>query len=361
MKDATSAARPLSLLDVPPSDWRQAAAAAGLPAYRGEQLARWVFERGVFDFAAMTDLPRELRANLPAMFQLEPPTVDSVFRSVDHSRRYLLRVGGGELVESVTMPYARRTTFCISSQVGCRFACGFCQTGKLKLRRSLTCGEILGQVLRLRTEVGEPSSRLNVVFMGQGEPLDNTAAVLAAVRAMQDPNGLSLGWRRITVSTVGLVPAILALAELGEQRPRIAVSLNASTDEVRSELMPVNRKYPIATLIGALREVRWRNREKVTCEYVLLSGVNDSDSDARRLGLLLRSLPAKVNLIPWNPIPGMAYQRPSPERVEQFRRVARNSGLDALVRYSRGADIGAACGQLATAASAASDANPESA
>lgn len=347
MNDAT---RPLPLLDLPPSDWRQAAAAAGLPAYRGEQLAHWVFDRGVFDYAAMTDLPSGLRADLPTLFELEPPAVESVFRSVDHSRRYLLRVGGGELVESVTMPYQRRTTFCISSQVGCRFACEFCQTGKLKLRRSLSCAEILGQVLRLRTEVGEPSSRLNVVFMGQGEPLDNLDSVLSAVEAMQDCNGLSLGWRRITVSTVGLVPAILALAELGERRPRLAVSLNASTDDVRSALMPVNRKYPIAALISALREVRWRNREKVTCEYVLLGGVNDSDLDARRLGGLLQSLPAKVNLIPWNPIPGTAYQRPSPERVEQFRRVARNSGLDVLVRYSRGADIGAACGQLATAA-----------
>ncbi len=347
MKDE---AKPLNLLDVPPSDWRQALADAGLPAYRGEQLAHWVFGRGVFDFGAMTDLPIELRARLPAMFQLEPPTVASVFRSVDHSRRYLLRIDAAELVESVTMPYKRRTTFCISSQVGCRFACGFCQTGKLKLLRSLSSGEILGQVLRLRAEVQQPSSRLNVVFMGQGEPLDNAAAVFAAVDSMQDPNGLSLGWRRITVSTVGLVPAILALAKLGPRRPRIAVSLNASTDAVRSDLMPVNRKYPIATLIGALREVRWRNREKVTCEYVLLSGVNDTDADARRLGGLLRNLPAKVNLIPWNPIPGMSYQRPSPERVEQFRRVARNSGLDVLVRYSRGADIGAACGQLATAA-----------
>ncbi len=347
MKDA---AEPVNLLDLPPSDWRQALAEAGLPAYRGEQLAHWVFGRGVFDFGAMTDLPIGLRASLPALFRLEPPTVDSVFRSVDHSRRYLLRIDAGELVESVTMPYERRTTFCISSQVGCRFACGFCQTGKLKLLRSLSSGEILGQVLRLRAEVQQPSSRLNVVFMGQGEPLDNAAAVFAAVDAMQDPNGLSLGWRRITVSTVGLVPAILALAKLGARRPRIAVSLNASTDDVRSDLMPVNRKYPIAALLGALREVRWRNREKLTCEYVLLSGVNDTDADARRLGGLLGSLPAKVNLIPWNPIPGMAYQRPSPERVEQFRRVARNSGLDVLVRYSRGVDIGAACGQLATAA-----------
>ena len=344
------AAKPLSLLDIPPSDWRQALAAIRLPAYRGEQLAHWVFEHGVFDFAAMTNLPRDLRANLPLYFCLEPPTVDTVFRSEDQSRRYLLRVGAGELVESVAMPYARRTTFCISSQVGCRFACSFCQTGKLKLHRSLSPGEILGQVLRLRTEVHEPNCRLNVVFMGQGEPLDNAVAVAAAVDAMQDTNGLSLSWRRITVSTVGLVPAIRALAQLGKRRPRLAVSLNASTDDVRSKLMPVNNKYPIAALIGALRELSWRNREKMTCEYVLLSGINDTDADARRLSKLLRGLPAKVNLIPWNPIPGMAYQRPPTERVEQFRRVARSSGLDVLVRYSRGADIGAACGQLATTA-----------
>ena len=303
------APKQLSLLDVSPSNWRQALAEVGLPAYRGAQLARWVFDRSVFEFGAMTDLPLSLRAELLGLIRLEPPAVESVFRSVDHSRRYLLRVGGGELVESVTMPYERRMTFCISSQVGCRFACEFCQTGKLKLRRSLSPGEILGQVLRLRAEVQEPSSRLNVVFMGQGEPLDNATAVTAAVDAMQDPNGLALGWRRLTVSTVGLVPAIRALGRLGRRRPRLAVSLNASTDEVRSALMPVNRKYPIAELIGALREVSWRNREKVTFEYVLLNGINDADADARRLGKLLGRLPAKVNLIPWNPIPGMPYQR----------------------------------------------------
>lgn len=337
---------PQRLLDLPASRWRDVLADLGERPYRGDQIARWVFARREFDFAAMTDLPADLRARLPGLLQVEPPNVERVYTSVDHSRRYLLRMGEAELVEAVYMPYEGRVTLCISSQVGCRFACTFCQTGRLGLVRSLSPGEIVGQVLRLRAEMDDPEGRLNVVFMGQGEPLDNLAGVRAAVVALQDPLGPDLSRRRITVSTVGLVPAIRALAELDERRPRLAVSLNATTDAVRSELMPVNRKYPIAVLLDALREISWRNRERVTFEYVLLAGVNDSVADARRLGGLLHGLPAKVNLIPWNPIATMPYRRPEPEVVERFRVEALNVGVDALVRYSRGADIGAACGQL---------------
>jgi 23S rRNA (adenine2503-C2)-methyltransferase len=341
----TDSVPPQFLLDRPASEWRDALAALGHEPYRGEQIARWVFQRGVFDLDSMTDLPAQLRADLPASIRVDPPAIARTYLSVDGSRRYLLEVGD-QMVEAVSMPYDRRSTYCISSQVGCRFACTFCQTGRLGLLQSLSAGEILGQVLRLRADAVDSAQRINVVFMGQGEPLDNKAAVRAAVLSMQDPAGLGWSWRRITVSTVGLVPGLLELAELGPRRPRIAVSLNATTDEIRAAIMPVNRKYPIAELIGTLRRIRWRPRERVTFEYVLLDGVNDTEADARRLGRLLAELPAKVNLIPWNPIATMPYQRPAPDVIERFRRVALAAGVDALVRYSRGADIGAACGQL---------------
>lgn len=333
------------LLEQPPSAWRQALAALDVEPYRGDQLARWVFARGVFDTEMMTDLPVALRQRLASNLRLQPPSVGARYTSVDGSQRFLLSLSDGQVVEAVSMPYEDRTTFCISSQVGCRFACTFCQTGRLGLRRSLSSGEMVGQVLRLRAET-RPTSRINVVFMGQGEPLDNLEAVQGTVLGLQDPAGLGWSWRRITVSTVGLVPAIEELAGLGQRRPRLAISLNATTDEVRSSLMPVNRKYPIQVLLDTLRAIRWRPFERVTLEYVLLAGINDTVQDATRLGALLRGLPAKVNLIPWNPLASMPYQRPSPAVVEAFRRAALQAGVDALVRYSRGADIGAACGQL---------------
>lgn len=343
MKDPDT---PLRLLDLPASDWRAAVAELGLEGYRGDQIARWVCQRRVFDPEKMTDLPAELRARLTELLRLEPPPVARVFHSVDHSRRYLLQVDDDQLVEAVAMPYSGRVTFCISSQVGCRFGCTFCQTARLGLRRQLEVGEIVGQVLRLAAEAPDDEGRINIVFMGQGEPLDNLAGVRGAVLALQDPKGPAMSWRRITVSTVGLVPAIRSLVDMGRARPRLAVSLNATTDEVRSELMPINRKYPIAELLDTLRSIPWRTREKVTFEYVLLAGINDSPEDAGRLGRLVRDLPAKVNLIPWNPIESMPYRRPSPEVVDEFRRRALLAGVDALVRYSRGSDIGAACGQL---------------
>ena len=337
-----------SLLDLPASRWRGVLERETDAAYRGDQVANWVFKHGIFEFGAMANVPPHVRSDLAGRYSVLPPEVASRFESVDGTRRFLLDLQDGQKVESVYMPYADRVTLCISVQVGCRFGCTFCQTGVMGLRRSLTAGEIVGQVLRLRAEEERLDRPVNVVFMGQGEPLDNVDAVVAAVEALQDPLGPDLGWRRITVSTVGVVSAIHRLAEMGESRPRIAVSLNATTDEIRSELMPINRKWPIGALLGALRDIRWRARERVTFEYVMLAGVNDSIDDARRLGGLLCGLPAKVNLIPWNALPTLPYRRPSPEQVESFRIAARDTGLDVLVRYSRGADIAAACGQLHT-------------
>lgn len=337
-----------SLLDLPASRWRGVIERQIDAAYRGDQVANWVFKHGVFEFGEMANVPSHVRRDLAGRYSVAPPEIATCFESVDGTRRYLLELQDGLKVESVYMPYADRVTLCISSQVGCRFGCTFCQTGVMGLGRSLTVGEIVGQVLRLRAEQGRLDRPVNVVFMGQGEPLDNVDAVVAAVEALQDPQGPGLGWRRITVSTVGVVNALPRLAEMGASRPRIAVSLNASTDEVRSELMPINRKWPIAELLDALRDIPWRPRERVTFEYVMLAGVNDTLDDARRLGALLHGLPAKVNLIPYNALPTLPYRRPSPEHVESFRIAARATGLDVLVRYSRGADIAAACGQLHT-------------
>lgn len=337
-----------SMLDLPASRWRGVLERETGWGYRGDQVANWVFKRGVFNFGEMANLPEKIRSDLGARYTVVPPEVVACFESADGTRRFLFDLQDGQKVEAVYMPYSDRVTLCVSSQVGCRFACTFCQTGVMGLQRSLTPGEIVGQVLRLRAEQDCLERPVNVVFMGQGEPLDNIDTVVQAIEALQDPAGPDLGWRRITVSTVGVVNAIHRLSAMGESRPRLAVSLNASTDEVRSEIMPINRKWSIQTLLGALRDVHWRTRERVTFEYVLLSGVNDSLDDARRLGDLLRGLPAKVNLIPWNALPTLPYRRPSPEQVERFRVAARATGLDVLVRYSRGADIAAACGQLHT-------------
>ena len=345
--DSTDTVGRIELLGLPASSWRDQVGELGVAPYRGEQLARWVFHRRVFELGAMTNLPAAARTTLASRLVVAPPELDSRYDSVDGTTRHLLRLRGGDLVESVRMPYEKRVTYCISSQVGCRFGCEFCQTARLGLIRSLSAAEIVGQVLRLSATHGDgPAKQPNIVFMGQGEPLDNLPAVTDAVVALQDEAGPGLSWRRLTVSTVGIVPAIAKLAELGPLRPRLAVSLNSVDDEVRDRLMPVNRKYPIDDLLGALRAVRWRRRERVTIEYVLLAEVTDEPEHAKRLARLLGGLPVKVNLIPWNPIASMPFRRPSPRRIEAFRSAAAATGLDALVRYSRGADIGAACGQL---------------
>ena len=337
---------PPSLLDLPASQWREEMAKWVDAPYRADQVVDWVFRKGVYDFNEMLNLPLDLRAELARRFSVEPPSVNRSFESSDGTQRHLLGLKDGSSVEAVTMPYEDRVTLCLSSQVGCRFACRFCQTGVMGLTRSLTAGEIVGQALRLRTELNTPDLPVNIVFMGQGEPLDNAESVTQAIVGLQDPQGPGLSWRRITLSTVGVVPEIRRLADLGERRPRLAISLNATTDEVRSEIMPVNRKWPIRELLSAVRALPWRTREKVTFEYVLLAGVNDQPEDADRLGELLRGLPAKVNLIPWNELPGLAYARPSARAIEDFRLQVLRRGLDALVRYSRGTDIAAACGQL---------------
>ena len=333
----------------------------GEPAYRGTQLYHALYAERRSDFSSMTNVPAALRARLENESPIGLPQIVRRYESADGSVRYLLSLAesagataGRSLsnarVEAVFMPSEGRQTICISTQAGCAVDCHFCLTAQLGLIRNLTAGEIVGQVLvaledqRASLPAGL-APRTNVVLMGQGEPLLNYEPVLAAVRIMLDPKGMGLAPRHVTLSTSGIVPGIERLAQ-EKIRPNLAVSLNASSDEQRDTIMPINRKYPLAMLLDACRRYPLGPRGYVTFEYVLLGGFNDSPEDARRVARLLSGLPAKVNLIPWNP-GELPYRAPEPERVEEFRSVLMEKGLFAFVRYSRGRDIAAACGQLA--------------
>ncbi len=347
------------LLGRPAAELRAWIAAAGEPAYRGAQLYHAIYAERRFDFGSMTNLPAALRVRLGAEARLGLPQIRRRYCSADGAVRYLLLAqdtlqGAGEAgraaardasVEAVFMPSEGRQTICISTQAGCAVDCHFCLTAQMGLIRNLNAGEIAGQVLVLLEDNREAlAPRTNVVLMGQGEPLLNYDAVMAAIRLMLDPNGMALAARHVTLSTSGIVPGITRLAQ-EKVRPRLAVSLNASTDEQRDAIMPINRKYPLRDLIAACREYPLRPWEQLTFEYVLLGGFNDSVVDARRVARLTDGLRAKVNLIPWNP-GELPYRAPEAARVEDFRRALAEKGLPAFVRYSRGRDISAACGQL---------------
>jgi 23S rRNA (adenine2503-C2)-methyltransferase len=334
----------------------------GEPAYRGPQIYRAIYTERRFDFAAMTNLPVALRARLAEETRVTLPRIVRQFPSVDGSIRYLLSVGDtvgvsgapsekaehakSTQIEAVFMPKEGRQTICISTQAGCAVDCHFCLTAQLGLIRNLTAGEIVGQVLvALEENRDHLAPQTNVVLMGQGEPLLNYDATMAAVRILLDPRGVALAPRHVTLSTSGIVPGIERLGQ-EEIRPSLAISLNASNDEQRNALMPINRKYPIAVLLDACRRYPLRPREYFTMEYVLLGGVNDSSEDARRVVRLLSHFRAKVNLIPWNP-GNLPYRAPTPESIEAFKSVLLEKGVPAFVRYSRGQDVFAACGQLA--------------
>ncbi len=321
----------------------------GLPKYRAEQLWRWVHDKGVSTFDDMTNLSKPLREQLADNVRLETLRVDQVQTSKDGTRKLRLLTHDDRAIESVLIPDGDKTTQCISSQVGCALDCKFCATAKLGLGRHLSPGEIVDQVYRAKALLADvaPDRRItNIVYMGMGEPLHNYDNVLASLRLLTHELGANLSYRRITVSTVGLVPKI---AKLGEEspRPNLAISLNATTDEVRDQIMPINRKFNLAKLLDTLREFPLEKRRRITFEYVMLAGVNDSAADAKRLTRLLEGIPCKVNLIPWNPHEGAPYERPSPEAIEAFQNEVKRHGLPAYLRTPRGDDIDAACGQLA--------------
>lgn len=316
------------------------------PPYRAQQVYDAVYRRQAADLVQITTLPAAVRGELAARHAMGLPAVERCYHSADGTRRYLLKLDDGKTVETVLMPEGERDTICISSQVGCPVNCKFCMTALLGLERNLTAGEIVGQVLLVSREnqLRRDGGRLNIVMMGQGEPLLNLPNVLKATRLLLDPNGFNLSPRRITVSTSGIIPRI---AELGAEpvRPKLAISLNASTEEMRQQLMPITRKYHLKDLIEACAAYPLRPWEKLTFEYVLLRGFNDSDADARRVVKLLAQLNCKVNLIALNPGPEIPFEKPSAERVESFQSIVRRS-LPCFVRKPRGLDIFAACGQL---------------
>jgi 23S rRNA (adenine2503-C2)-methyltransferase len=316
------------------------------PAFRARQIYQAVYAGKIRNIAEITTLPAALRADLSSRFTVGLPEISSFFDSADGTRRYLLELSDGRTVETVLMPEPGRNTICISSQVGCPVDCQFCLTAQMGIERNLTAGEIAGQVLLVAAEHGlDPrDSRLNVVMMGMGEPLLNLQNVLKASRILVDPHGAAMSPRRITVSTAGIIPKIAEFAR-EPSRPKIAISLNASYQEQREELMPITRKWRLADLLDACRAYPLRAWEKLTFEYVLLGGVNDSDDDARRVVRLLANLNCKVNLIAWNPGPGIPYERPDDARVEAFQNIIRRS-IPCFVRKPRGLDIYAACGQL---------------
>ena len=333
--------------------------AAGTPetqaAMRVSQIWQWVYHRGARDFSAMSNLARPYRERLAERFSIERPEIVTRQVSADGTRKYLLRVAGGPEIETVYIPETDRGTLCVSSQVGCTLTCSFCHTGTQRLVRNLTAAEIVGQVMVARDDLEDwgrkpDEKRLvsNLVLMGMGEPLYNFDAVRDAMRIAMDGEGIALSRRRITLSTSGVVPEIARVgAEIG---CLLAISFHGTTDTIRDTLVPINRKWNIAALLDACRAYpRLSNAERITFEYVMLKGVNDSDADARRLVKLIAGIPAKINLIPFNPWPGAPYERSDPERIDAFGAIVNRAGYASPVRTPRGEDIMAACGQLKSA------------
>ena len=320
--------------------------AAGEPPYRAAQLYTWVYRRHQRDPQAMTDLPAALRRELPRRLDLALPRPASVLGTADGlTHKFVLELADRARVECVSMRTERRLTLCLSAQVGCALKCSFCATGLMGFKRNLEAGEIVAQVVTMGEFHRWQDDRFNLVFMGMGEPLANLREVVQAVRILHDPLGLNLGARRITVSTSGLVPQIRELA--GEGLPvGLAVSLHATTDALRDELVPVNRRWPLAELIPAARDYSRTTGRRVTLEYTLLAGVNDRAEDADRLGAIARDLPSKINLIPYTPVPGLPYHRPTPEAVAAFAERLYPRAPSVTVRHTLGGEIWAACGQL---------------
>ena len=354
---------PVNLVGLTRVQMREALIAQGTPEKQAKmrvgQIWQWMYQWGVRDFALMTNLSKAYRAELAEAFVIEIPEVVSKQVSTDGTRKYLVRIAGGHEVEVVYIPEEGRGTLCVSSQVGCTLTCSFCHTGTQKLVRNLTAGEIVGQVMMARDDLEEwptPGARnteearllSNIVLMGMGEPLYNFENVRDAMNIVMDAEGIQLSRRRITLSTSGVVPEIARTAE--EIGCLLAISFHATTDEVRDKLVPINKRWNLETLLETLRAYpRLSNSERITFEYVMLDGVNDSDEDARRLVKLIDGIPAKVNLIPFNEWPGAPYKRSSNNRIRAFADIIFNAGYASPVRKPRGEDILAACGQLKSA------------
>jgi 23S rRNA (adenine2503-C2)-methyltransferase len=335
----------MDLAELERPELEAALAPLGVPRFHGGQIFAWIHARGVTDFDRMTDLARPLRERLAQAFTIGTPVLEARQTSADGTAKFLLRLDDGRHIESVYIPDTPAQTFCVSTQVGCAMACAFCLTGKMGLARHLTAGEIAGQVRVLAHETGLAASSFNIVLMGMGEPLHNYDATMKALRMLADPRGLAVHPKRVTLSTVGLLPALERLAA-EPLMPNLAISLHATTDAARNALVPLNKRYDLEALVETCRRFPVARRRRITFEYVLLAGVNDTDDDARRLVRLLAGIRAKVNLLPLNEAPGIPFARPSDARVDAFAHLLADRGLTVSVRKSRGRDIRAACGQL---------------
>jgi 23S rRNA (adenine2503-C2)-methyltransferase len=338
-------ARPVDLSGLELAELETVLEQHGHARFHARQIYRWIWKRGVADFALMTDLGRALRAELTEGFSVATPEIVRRDRSADGTQKFVLRLVDGRQIESVFIPDTPSQTFCVSTQVGCAMGCAFCLTGRMGLVRHLTAGEIAGQVRVLAHALDIAATPFNIVLMGMGEPLHNYDATMKALRMLYEEHGLSVGPRRVTLSTVGLVPMIDRLAS-EEPMPNLAISLHATTEEQRAAIVPPTKKYSLHAIVEACRRFPLKKRGRITFEYVMLEGVNDSPDDARRLAKLLTGIKAKVNLIPLNAAPGIPFERPSDARVDAFAQILADRHLTVSVRKSRGRDIRAACGQL---------------
>jgi 23S rRNA (adenine2503-C2)-methyltransferase len=335
----------VDLAELDRAELEQTLADLGVPRFHGRQIFRWLYRRGVLDIDAMTDLSRPLRTALTRACTIGTPAIVLRQTSTDGTSKFLLQLADGRHVESVFIPDTPAQTFCISTQAGCAMSCAFCLTGKMGLVRNLTAGEIAGQVRVLAHATGLATTSFNIVLMGMGEPLHNYDATMKALRMLADAHGLAVNPRRVTLSTVGILPGLERLMH-ESLMPNLAISLHATTDSQRNALVPVNRKYGLLDLIEACRRFPLARRRRITFEYVLLDEVNDTPADARRLAALVGGLRAKVNLLPLNEAAGIPFRRPSDARVNAFAKILAARGVTVSVRRSRGRDIRAACGQL---------------
>ncbi len=336
---------PIFIKDLPLEALETWVQTIGERPFRARQIFRHLYHRVIRSWDECSDLSKAFRTQLEYGTRLHAVEVVATEDAADDTRKFVFRLRDGSLIESVLIPDPPRLTACVSSQVGCALGCRFCLTGTMGLTRHLATAEIVDQVVHMQQDAGPGRRITNIVFMGMGEPLANEEALLPALNILMDPTGFGFSHRRITVSTVGLVPQ---MARLGRETPvNLAVSLHAADDDTRNRLMPINRKYPLAVLMEACRAYPMPSRKRITFEYILLKDVNDRPEDARRLVRLLASVRSKVNLIPFNPHPNLPFERPSEERILAFQEILQNAHLTATIRQSRGADIRAACGQLA--------------
>ena len=320
----------------------------GKEKFRAQQIYSWVYQKGITDFEQMTNLSKDLRAELPKILEFRTLEVVSHLKSIDGTQKFLFRLPASDkymaqTFEAVIIPSKDRLTLCVSSEVGCNMACKFCFTGKQKLKRRLSAGDIVSQFMQTSAKLEGDQKLTNIVFMGMGEPLDNPEAVFGAIKILNSPWGMNFSRKRVTVSTSGIVPNIKLIAESGA---RLAVSLNATTDEMRDDIMPINRRYPLEQLMQGCREYHQMTGDDITFEYVLLKDVNDTLEDAKRIKQLTKGIPCKINLIPFNEHPGSEFKRPDRVKVLDFQDELMRMGMHVLIRRTMGRDIYAACGQL---------------